>query len=391
MKKMLHILIAVLFMLVVAPSTAKAEVYYFDNTKTGWDHVSVWAWQDGTNQTWLLDNGIYSWPGAEILKDDASGYYIWHANGEMPADGAIMFNNATEISEPTEMTCVTLAYGAYGNSGKVCVPTVKNTAKDEAADSGRKAGTWYGEWRELEDRKTADWFEVSLNQYSFSYTGKYIKPVVTVKTFVGGKMVTLTNWKDYKVKYSNFKNPGTATITVTGRGKYSGSTTINFKIRPIDISNFKVTLNQRSFAYTGKVIKPKVTVKGRYKGKDLELTNWKDYKITYKNCKNAGLATMEIKGRGIYGGTKIVKFNIKHVELDDLNISLNQYTFKKTGEYIKPIVNISGKVAGKYQVLTNWKDYKLMYKNNKNSGEATITIVGRGNFTGVRQIKFLIR
>lgn len=155
-------------------------------------------------------------------------------------------------------------------------------------------------------------FTATICQPSFGYTGDYIKPVVTVKGKVDGKTVTLTNWKDYKVTYKNFKNPGTASITVTGRGKYVGELYLTFTIRPIaDLSKFSATIKQPSFAYTGNYIKPVVTVKGKVNGKTVTLENWKHYKITYKNFKNPGQATMTITGRNGYAGTKTITFYIR--------------------------------------------------------------------------------
>lgn len=60
------------------------------------------------------------------------------------------------------------------------------------------------------------------------YTGKEIKPTVTVK-YGGSK---LTEGKHYTVKYSNNKKKGTATVTITGNSKYgfTGTRQITFKI-----------------------------------------------------------------------------------------------------------------------------------------------------------------
>lgn len=80
---------------------------------------------------------------------------------------------------------------------------------------------------------------IRLNKESFTYTGEYIKPVVTVKAMVNGKETTLTNWTDYKIEYKNYKNPGVATITVTGRGKYAGTLTTTFTITPNWVKNVK--------------------------------------------------------------------------------------------------------------------------------------------------------
>ena len=61
---------------------------------------------------------------------------------------------------------------------------------------------------------------------SYGYSGKAYTPTVTVK--VDG--VTLTKDTDYAVKYENNMNPGTAKITVTGKGKYTGTKTKTFEI-----------------------------------------------------------------------------------------------------------------------------------------------------------------
>ena len=61
-----------------------------------------------------------------------------------------------------------------------------------------------------------------------TYTGKAIKqsPVVTC----GGKTLKLNT--DYTVTYKNNKNVGTATVTVKGKGNYSGTLSKTFKVLP---------------------------------------------------------------------------------------------------------------------------------------------------------------
>ncbi len=61
---------------------------------------------------------------------------------------------------------------------------------------------------------------------SYTYTGKEITPTVTVKL----NSKTLTNGTDYSVAYKNNTNVGTATITVTGKGNYTGSVSKTFTI-----------------------------------------------------------------------------------------------------------------------------------------------------------------
>ncbi len=59
-----------------------------------------------------------------------------------------------------------------------------------------------------------------------TYTGKALKPAPKV-TLNG---VTLTKGTDYKVTYENNKAAGIATVTVTGKGNYTGTATGTFKI-----------------------------------------------------------------------------------------------------------------------------------------------------------------
>ena len=68
------------------------------------------------------------------------------------------------------------------------------------------------------------------------YTGSAIKPVPTIT--YGGK--TLTNGSDYTLSYSNNTAIGTGTLTITGKGRFSGTKTINFNIR---VNNYQTVYN----------------------------------------------------------------------------------------------------------------------------------------------------
>jgi len=63
-----------------------------------------------------------------------------------------------------------------------------------------------------------------------TYTGSDIEPAITVKHPVVGSTRTLEKGTDYTVSYSNNRNAGTATITITGKGDYTGSRDVEFTI-----------------------------------------------------------------------------------------------------------------------------------------------------------------
>lgn len=127
--------------------------------------------------------------------------------------------------------------------------------------------------------------KVSISKTSYNYTGSACKPKVVVKY----KNKTLKNGKDYKVAYSNNVNPGTATVKITGKGKYSGTVKKTFKIK----NTLSVTLSKKTYTYSGKANKPKLTVKS---GKTKLASKY--YSATYKNNVKAGTAQVIVKGKG---------------------------------------------------------------------------------------------
>jgi hypothetical protein len=80
----------------------------------------------------------------------------------------------------------------------------------------------------------------------------------------------------------------------------------NYTAKLIAMSKCKATIAKSSYAYTGKAIKPTVTVK--YGSK--KLTKGTDYTVSYKNNTKTGKATITIKGKGKYSGTITKTFNI---------------------------------------------------------------------------------
>ena len=151
---------------------------------------------------------------------------------------------------------------------------------------------------------------VTLSTSTYAYDGKAKKPGVTVK--LNGK--TLKNGTDYTVSYSNNTKVGTAKVTITGKGNYTGSISKTYSIK----NNFKkATVSGISTkAFTGKNITQSITVK--YNGKTLK--NGTGYTVSYSSNKNIGTATVKITGKGSYTGTitKTFKINPAKQEIQKL-------------------------------------------------------------------------
>ena len=85
---------------------------------------------------------------------------------------------------------------------------------------------------------------VSLQYSKITYSGQSKTPKVTVKY----SNKTLASGKDYTVSYSNNKSCGKATVSVTGKGNYSGTVTKTFSIVPRKVTGMTSTRTTSSIS-----------------------------------------------------------------------------------------------------------------------------------------------
>lgn len=121
-----------------------------------------------------------------------------------------------------------------------------------------------------------------------TYTGKELTPAIVIPGLKAGE--------DYYMYYEDNQYPGVATVTIYGTGYYKGAATIHFKIiKKTEKFVSNVKLNRTSYTYTGKSIRPSVTV--TVNGKKIGSSA---YKLYYKNNKNSGIGTVQVRGIGKY-------------------------------------------------------------------------------------------
>ena len=201
---------------------------------------------------------------------------------------------------------------------------------------------------------------VTLSTSTYAYDGKAKKPGVTV--MLNGK--TLKNGTDYTVSYSNNTKVGTAKVTITGKGNYTGSVSKTFNIK----NNFKkATVSGISTkAFTGKDITQSITVK--YNGKTLK--NGTDYTVSYSNNKKIGIATVKIAGKGSYTGTVTKTFKINPAKQEIQKLTAKSKAFfidwaqkgSATGYEIQYATNSKFSGAKKVTVTNNKTDKKTISK-----------------------------
>ena len=221
-------------------------------------------------------------------------------------------------------------------------------------------------------------FTASLSADSFIYDGAEKKPVVTVKS----DNAQLTADTDFTVSYSSNINAGTATVTITGKGNYSGSIKKQFTITPADFSGFSAELSADTVTYTGSAQKPGATVKSG----DKVLVSGTDFTVSYSNNTNTGTAKATIKGKGNYSGTITKEFTITPADISQLTASLSADIFRYNGTEQKPSVT----VKSRDKMLVPDTDFTVSYSDNIDVGTATVNITGQGNYTGSMTRTFTI-
>lgn len=210
------------------------------------------------------------------------------------------------------------------------------------------------------------------------YTGNELTQTVTVT--VGGK--ELTKDTDYTVTGLTGTEPGSYPVTVTGTGNYTGTVTKSFEIAKADISSATISDIDSPVGYTGTAYEPEVTV--TFNGTELALDT--DYTVAYTNNVNAGEATVTITGTGTHFKGSVEKhFTITAADLSGCTFApIADVTYNTKAHTPEVTVAISGRT------LEADKDYTVSYASNVIAGTATVTVTGKGNFTGSANTTFTI-
>ena len=152
------------------------------------------------------------------------------------------------------------------------------------------------------------------------YTGSAITPELVVKD--GG--VALISGTDFDFSYDENINAGenTATLTITGKGNYTGIASQTFTINPKDIKGAAITLQADSLGYTGLMQEVQIT---SVTLNQVPLTA-NDYDIVNNSNKqiNADASiTLTIAGKGNYTGTATTTWKITRATpaLDNFDVT----------------------------------------------------------------------
>ena len=231
------------------------------------------------------------------------------------------------------------------------------------------------------------------------HTGEELEPEITVKR--GSK--ALEEGVDYTVEYADNVKVGTAKVSVKGIGGYTGTVE----------KTFKILAEKEKRALSAK-LKDGVKLSKVYDGSSAAPLTLTDF--TLDTAKVAEGDTVELTAitasydSADVGETKpiTVKFTLKQSDsvydytLADLTLDKGAITArniteaainpasipdqKHTGSAVKPEVTLT---YGS-KTLAEGRDYTVAYANNTKAGTATMTITGKGNFNGAKDMKFRI-
>ncbi len=237
--------------------------------------------------------------------------------------------------------------------------------------------------------------DATISGLSNTYT--YTGTPININYTVAYNGTTLTAGTDYSAQITKggeviteVKEVGEYTLTLTGKGNYTGTKSTTFRVEAINLTNASISGLNNTYTYTGTPININYTV--AYNG--TALTAGTDYsaQITkggavVTEVKEVGEYTLTLTGKGNYTGTKSTTFRVEAISLTNASISGIEPTYY----YTDTPINLSYTVTQGGTTLTKGTDYTAKITKGTGNTEVTsiteagsyiLTITGISNYTG---------
>ena len=331
-----------------------------DGTNDGGDKPGTDKPGDGS------DKPVVNTEGLKVRLEDPDAEYEYTGNAIKPA--IIVTNNGEELVAGVDYT---VKYNNNVNVPTKKEPTITVTGKGNIA--GSVSTTFKIVPKDIAD---SDVIEGS---------------VVVVKN---SKATPILVYNNKKLGSKDFTNPDAkkkftedGVITITGKDNFTGTREIDVKVvDKKDLKKFTVTVGKEKLTYNGEEQIPTITVAD--KASKAPLAEGTDYIIVYGNTVNAGTVKFTVIGLGIYSGTVAKSYKISPLAVKDgmevTGVDKDGYGFTSKGVTIGEDLIVTYKATG--DVLTEGKDYKISYSNNKKVGTAKYTIKFQGNYKGSKAV-----
>ena len=321
------------------------------------------SWNDANNQDGIrpIDTLVQLYADGTALGDKA----VIESNKEWTKT----WSNLPKYKAGKEIAYNVIAYAVSGYTVKVTGNVLEGYKAEYTHNVQKMNVTVQNAWNDLDNVVDSRPAQLVVEIYANGKTT--------------GKRVTLTEANNWKATVSGLdRNAAGKRIQYTGKAvgtpagyNISVSTDTNGNIKLI--SNFttytkklRLKLSKTSYVYNGKNAKPKVTV---YNGR--KKVSSKYYKVTYKNNKKVGYATVIVKGKG-----KFAKYAGKAAFTIKLK-TLKKPSVKKGA---KGTLNVSWKRDGQAT------KYVVQYSQSKKfKGKSTKTVTITNNKIGKTVLKGL--
>lgn len=219
--------------------------------------------------------------------------------------------------------------------------------------------------------------------------------------------------KDYTVKYGANKNAGYGTVTITGKGNYTGSVTRKFTISRKSFSVYDpkliVTVPNMPLVKSGVEVKPNPVVKmENNSGKIITLKKGTDYDVEYQNntdlSSDVSKAKVIIKGKKNFEGSQEISFSV----VDKGNDISKAFVFDIKSDNAKKALTkeyngsplelgstdlgyiIKNKDGSDLDSIGIANNFKISYGPNINVGKVKVTITGAGSYYGSKTVTMTI-
>ena len=188
----------------------------------------------------------------------------------------------------------------------------------------------------------------------------------------------LTENIDYTLTYKDNVNAGTATVTATGMGEYTGNISRQFEIQPVDINSDIITKDFSNIKESYEYIIMEIMTPIKLKINNALLAVGIDYTVDYQNNLYPGTATVTFTGQGNYKGTITKTFNI--VKKNISNVAVKAY-FNSANKLV-----VTANVPDNGRSLIEGTDF--VYNQTTDSmGNVTVTVKAIGdNFIGSKNV-----
>ena len=229
--------------------------------------------------------------------------------------------------------------------------------------------------------------DVAVEGKSFTYIGSPITPAVSVTLKNGTQLIEGT---DYMLAYTNHTNAGKATVTVTGIGNYTGTSTRTFVIS-------KAAAPEISWPTASAITCGEKVSDSSLNGGSTQYGTfaWSDdvkdttppvgtssYKVVFTPSADTekNYETISVK-------EKEISLTVNAKSLTGAQVAVSgSYTY--TGQAQIPAADaVTVQLDGK--IIPN-DQYTIAVSDNTNAGQATVTVTGKGDYIGTASGTFII-